>query len=60
MGDPDRGNLFSAWFLSGLGEAAEQGASPILLSTCPCVGRRVLLLGTKSLDIFAMKNGSRY
>ena len=28
MRDPDRGNLFSAWFLSSFGGAAELGASP--------------------------------
>lgn len=45
MGDPDRGNLFSAWFLCGFGEATELGASPIHLGICPSVGRPVLLLG---------------
>lgn len=47
MGDPDRGNLFSAWFLSSLGEASKLGASHILLGICPSVGRSVLFLGTK-------------
>lgn len=44
MGDPDRGNLFSAWFLFGFGETAELRTSPTPLSICPSVGRPVLLL----------------
>lgn len=48
MGDPDRGNLFSAWFLSGFGEVAELGASLIHLGFCSSVGRPMLLLGMVS------------
>lgn len=47
MGDPDRGNLFSAWFLFVFGEAAKLDASPILLSICPGVGRPETLLGSR-------------
>lgn len=46
MGDPDWGNLLSAWFVFGFGEAAELGARPIPLSICPRVGRPALLLGS--------------
>lgn len=47
MGDPDRGNLFSAWFVFGFGEAVELVARAIPLSICPRVGRPALLLGSE-------------
>lgn len=47
MGDPDRGNWFSAWFLFGSGEAAELHTSPTPLSICPSVGGPVLRLGSE-------------
>lgn len=45
MGDSEGGNLFSAWFPSGFGEAAELGTSSILLGIFRSVGRPVLFLG---------------
>lgn len=55
MGGPDRGNLFSAWFLSGFGGAVELGASPVVLGICPSVGRPVLLLGMGFPAVFSVK-----
>lgn len=60
MGDPERGNLFSAWFLSGFGEGANLGASLVLLGIYPSSGGPVLLLGWSLPVLFPMKNGSPF
>lgn len=57
MGDPDRGNLFSAWFLFGLGEVAKLGAGPPTTVPLSRLGRPVLLGDRSLLAVFWMKNG---